>query len=267
MGKDWIVMMMKAVACSLALLALPAAAASPPGAGEAPERIAPRGPAIDSEAEAVLRAWSDYSRAVETAVFRVIDSIDDVQPDGQKIQFSHIREFTVVRPDKLKVVTTGDVRRRILWKDGKTLTVLDVEKNVYAQLPDPGTIAQAIDELQEKYGMSLPAADLLAGDVYETVTAGCDSIDYIGKNYAGEELCDHLAFTRKDIDWQIWVSTGDQPLLRKVVITYKEDPGEPQYTMRLLKVGDAPEIHDEVFDCEIPEGAERITFHPVEVSP
>ncbi len=219
---------------------------------------------IDPEADVVLRQLSERNQQVKAAVFRLTDSIDDVQTDGRKLQYSHIRELTVARPDRLKAETTGDVTHRTLWKDGKTLTVLDRDKNVYAQLPDPGTIDQAIDLLQEKYGMSMPAADLLSADVYKTMTAGCTAIQYIGLSGAGEEQCHHLAFTGDTVDWQMWITAGDKPVARKMVITYKRLPGEPQYTMQLLKLEVVDRISDAVFTCEIPKDADKIEIRPVD---
>jgi len=219
-------------------------------------------PAIDPEAEVVLRQWSEHHRKVQSAVIRVADTIDDVESDGRKIQYAHTRELTIVRPNKLKMVTTGDVTNRTLWKDGTSLTVLDTDANVYAQVADPGTIDQAVTLLQKDYGMGLPAADLLVADIEKTMIEGCDSIDYIGLGLVGEERCHHLAFTRGIVDWQVWIGAGDAPALRKMVITYKELPGEPQYTLQVLSVGDAGKIDDATFAAVIPEGAERIQFYP-----
>jgi hypothetical protein len=225
---------------------------------------APRKPVIDPEADTVLHQLSDHNKQVKSAITRLTDTIDDVQPDGRKLQFAHVRELTVVRPDKLKLETTGDVTSRTLWKDGKTLTVLERDKNVYAQIPDPGTIIQAIDLLQEKYNMSVPAADLLSGDVYKTMTEGSEAISYVGLGYVGEEKCHHLAFTRDNIDWQMWITVGDKPSLRKMVITYKHLPGQPQYTMQVQKVDYAPRINDAVFAAQIPKGADKIEFQPAD---
>jgi hypothetical protein len=220
---------------------------------------------IDPEADGVLRQLSERHKQVKAAVFRLTDTIDDVQADGRKIQYSHVRELTVVRPDKLKVETTGDVTHRTLWKDGKTLTLLDRDKKVYAQLPDPGTIEQAIDMLQEKYGMSMPAADLLSSDLYKTMTAACTAIQYIGLGrVGGEETCHHLAFTGDTVDWQMWITVGDKPMTRRMVITYKRLPGEPQYTMQLLKIEVTNTISDAVFTCEIPKDADKIEVRPVD---
>lgn len=220
-------------------------------------------PNIDPEADAVLRQMSEQIKAVPSAVFRLSDTIDDVQADGRKLQFSHIRQFTIVRPDKLRIETKGDVNNRTLWKDGETVTLLDWDRKVYAQIPDPGTIDETIDFLQEEYGLSTPAADLLSDDVYATLTEGAHEIDYIGPGYALDEKCHHLGFVRDDIDYQLWITTGDEPRPRKMVITYKHLPGEPQYTLQLIHATDASGIAPETFEAQIPEDAELIEFHPV----
>lgn len=220
-------------------------------------------PAIDPEADTVLRQMSDHLKSVPSAVFRLSDTIDDVQEDGQKLQFAHVRDMTIVRPDKLRVETRGDVTNRVMWKDGKTLTVLDRDLNVYAQIPDTGTIAESIDMLQETYGMSTPAADLLTEDTYATLTEGCQEVRYVGPGYAGDEECHHLAFVREDIDYQLWVSTGEQPRPRKLVITYKLLPGEPQYTLQVLESKPAGDIPGETFTPQIPDDAERIDIRPL----
>jgi len=235
-------------------------------AGVIHSQEAPKKPIIDPEADKVLHQLSDHNKQVNSAIFRLSDTIDDVQADGRKLQFAHIRELTVARPNKLKVETTGDVTSRTLWIDGKTLTVLERDKNVYAQIPDPGTINQAIDLLQEKFNMSLPAADLLAADVYKAMTEGCEAINYVGLGYVGDEKCHHLAFTRDNIDWQMWITAGNKPAPRKMVITYKRLPGEPQYTMQLLKIEYDPKINDSVFAAQIPKGADKIEFQPVDTA-
>lgn len=221
-----------------------------------------QGPSIDPEAETVLRALSEQRQKIDSVVFRVSDTIDEVQADGSKLQFAHIRKFTVVRPDKLKVETMGDVMSRILWKDGKTITVLDRTENVYAQITDPGTIEQAVDTLQEKYGLGLPGADLLTGNLYDSMTKDCEAIEYVGIGYVGGEQCHHLAFYRENISWQMWVSMGEAPELRKMVITYKQLRSSPQYTMELLSVDYAGTIDDTVFTAVIPADAEKIEIQP-----
>jgi hypothetical protein len=222
-------------------------------------------PVIDPEADAVLHRWSDAAEQRTAAVIRIFDTIDEVQPDGSKLQFAHLREFSILRPDRLRVETSGDEVARTIWMNGKTVTVLDQTSNVYAQLPAPGTIEQAIDLLQKKYNMGIPGADLFSGKRYETMMENSSAVDYVGVGYVGEEQFHHLAFIGGTIDWQLWISMGEQPTLRKMVITYKQLRGEPQYTMDVLSIEEGiGALDDALFQPALPAGIERIEILPIE---
>jgi hypothetical protein len=41
---------------------------------------------------------------------------------------------------------------------------------------------------------------------------------------------DHFVLREGDIDWQIWIQKGEQPLPRKLVITDRSDPAAPTYS-------------------------------------
>jgi len=40
---------------------------------------------------------------------------------------------------------------------------------------------------------------------------------------------DHLAVRTKDVDFQIWIARGKEPLPRRIVMTYKNFRGDPQF--------------------------------------
>jgi hypothetical protein len=219
---------------------------------------------VDPMADMILKQANAHLQETTTASFRLMDTIDDVQEDGQKLQFGHVRTISIVRPDKLKVEVVGDVTNRTFWKDGKMLTLMDNDHGIYAELPDPGSIDQAIDMLQDDYDMSMPGVDLIKSDVYATMIDNSLRVDYVGEGLVGDEKCHHLAFVGDAIDWQLWVSAGDVPKIRKLVITYKEVPGEPQYTLQLLDVLDASTVTEATFTPVLPEGARKVEFRPVE---
>ena len=70
--------------------------------------------------------------------------------------------------------------------------------------------------------------------------------------------CDHLAFRGESVDWQLWVDRGEKPFFRKIVLTYKELPGEPQLSARLSEWDIEPSFSDTLFQFSVPEGARRI---------
>jgi hypothetical protein len=46
-----------------------------------------------------------------------------------------------------------------------------------------------------------------AGELLPLVT----DAKYLGTGIIGGVECDHLAFRDADVDWQIWIATGDRP--------------------------------------------------------
>ena len=87
------------------------------------------------------------------------------------------------------------------------------------------------------------------------------SVDYVEKTTIGDEPCDHLAVQLNNgVDFQVWIAQGDQPLPKRIVITYKEEKGQPQFWADLSDWNLAPDISDALFTFTPPNGAERIQF-------
>ena len=87
------------------------------------------------------------------------------------------------------------------------------------------------------------------------------SADYVETTTITDVPCDHLAVrTNRGVDFQVWVAQGNEPLPRRVVITYKDATGQPQFWADLSNWNLAPEVSDELFTFTPPEGADRIQF-------
>lgn len=78
-----------------------------------------------------------------------------------------------------------------------------------------------------------------------------------GQDFVAGVLCDHYAFRQGKIDWQIWITNGDQPLPRKVVITDRSDEARPQ-SVSLLNWNLKPSFKDSAFTFVPPKGAQPI---------
>jgi hypothetical protein len=70
------------------------------------------------------------------------------------------------------------------------------------------------------------------------------SADYVEKTTITEVPCDHLTVrTAGGVDFQVWIAQGDEPLPRRIVITYKEDEkGQPQFWADFSNWNLAPEL-------------------------
>jgi len=117
--------------------------------------------------------------------------------------------------------------------DGKTLTLLGKNANVYVQADAPGTVDQLVDQLQEKFKRPLPAADLLLSNAYDQLTSDVTDVKDLGNGVVGGVECDYLAFRKKEVDFQIWIAQGDKPYPCRFSITSRAVPGGPEYSIQV----------------------------------
>jgi len=220
-------------------------------------------PAIDPQAEEIMQALNEQKKKVIKASIEIADTMDEVLKTGQKIQYSHIRKLKVSEPKQFWIESTGDITNTTLWKDDKTFTLLDRTNNAYSQVAAPGTIDETMDMLVDKYGVTTPLADLLSNDLFSVLMKNAVTCRYLGLHYADGIKCHHIAATQKNIDWQIWVDAGDVPQLRKIVITYKQRPGSPQYVAVLKSFKELEQVPEDTFVFKAPEGARKISLLPV----
>ena len=110
--------------------------------------------------------------------------------------------MTLNRPDKLRATRTGGFANIEMVFDGKTLTLLGKNANLYAQIEAPGTIDQLVDVLRDKYHRPVPAADLLMADPYKELMPDVTDTKDLGSGVIRGTECDHLAFRTKEVDWQ-----------------------------------------------------------------
>jgi hypothetical protein len=70
----------------------------------------------------------------------------------------------------------------------------------------------------------------------------------------------HLLFRFAAADFQLWIEGGEVPVMRKVIIDYREREGTPRYEAVLSDWNFRPAVSEDQFAFEPPEGAERIEF-------
>jgi hypothetical protein len=72
----------------------------------------------------------------------------------------------------------------------------------------------------------------------------------------------HLAGRTDRADWQVWISPGPRPLIRKVVITYPLRSGNPQYEAVFKKCALSVPVSNADFKYDVPTSAKRIELSP-----
>jgi hypothetical protein len=242
--------------------ALAATAQQKPAAPTASAANAPA-PAIAEPAARLIREMSTYIGSADAFVFHADVTFDHVLPSGQKLQFSAAEEVVLQRPGRLYIEWNGDLGSRQFWYDGSRVTLWDPATPFYASETAPPEIDSMLTQILPKLDFMPPLSDFLYRDPYGKVRANIQYGFDLGQNDVNGRNCRTLAFVQKDIDWQIWIENGPQPTPCKLVITYKNQPAQPQFTAVFKDWDFAPRIAQPVFTPELPPGAQKIPFAAV----
>ena len=240
---------MKASAASLcaAALALLVGVGTPSGAR-----------ADEADAKTLLKAMSDYLAAQKVISFGFDTNFEIVTKEQQKLAFASSGTITLNRPDKFRATRSGGFADVEMIFDGKTLTLLGKNANVYAQVEAPGTLDHLIDELRDKHDKPLPGADLLLSNVYDVLMPDVVDVKDLGSGVIGGVECDHLAFRTEEVDWQIWIAQGDRPYPCRYVITTKHVAQAPQYSVQIRDWKTGGEVAADDFGFKNPTNAKKI---------
>ena len=222
--------------------------------------------AADPRAMEILKKMSDLLGGTSSFGFTAEETYDE-HDGNQMLQFANIRSVAVQRPNKIAADTSGDTVNRRAWFDGQTFTLLDKEHNVYGSTEFAGTIDQLLDLLDDQFEVVIPLGELISENLQGQLTERLRSGSYLGLHQVGATKCHHLAFTLDLLDFQIWLEAGEKPLPRKLVITYKQEPGMPQYTAVFTRWNLEMETPDKLFKFQIPPGARKIDWTVPEIPP
>jgi hypothetical protein len=186
--------------------------------------------ADEADARKLFKAMSDYMAAQKVISFQYEADLEIVTKDKQKLMLASSGKITLNRPNKARITRTSGFADVEFLFDGKTMTLLNKTQNVYGQLEVPGTIDQMIDELRDKYQRPVSGADLLLSDVYDKLMDDVVNVKDLGSGVIGGVECDHFAFRKKEVDFQIWIAQGSRPYPCRYVITSTQVDQAPQYS-------------------------------------
>ncbi len=246
---------------STVLMASAVFAANEPGdsapAGTAPAVV------TDSQREAatLLQGMAQYLAGLKSFTVSFRSGYDIVQATGQKIEFGESRTVTMARPDRLRVEeVTSDGKRDLALFDGKILTVMNADSNVYAQAPQPGSVDDALVYFVRDLRMRMPLALLLTTRLPDELSKRVKTIDYVESSEIDGVPVHHLAGRTDAVDFQFWITQGEHPLPLRVVLTYRNATGQPQYWANFSQWNSAPKIAPDLFRFSRPQDARQIPF-------
>lgn len=223
--------------------------------------------AIDPEADRMLRQMTDYLASLQS--FRVQSAAVDevVLRSGQKIALASESQVSVQRPNRLRSEQIGARNGLAFWYDGKSMTLACKVNDTYATIPAPATLDATIDKARKDFQIEAPGADLLFSRPYDILTEQVTGGQLIGRETIDGVPANHLAFTGEEVDWQVWIQDGAEPLPLRYTITTKGMKSQPEFTTRLSHWETKVRLDPSTFAFQAPAGATRAESFPKSCSP
>jgi len=240
-----------AAAALLAAVAAPLPALAQDAAAPAAGTVAPTAPepVLEQAAIDLLKKVSDTLAAAKSFIVEVKDMRQVPSSAGQMLTFINSAEITIERPDKMRAdAVIGGVDTVFVY-DGKALSILDEEKNLFTVIDEPGTLDTVFNLVAAKHGITFAVSDFLANDPYAILGKDLTSAYEGPATEIDGDPVRHLVFSTPGVDWQLWVDP-DTDLPRLFVATYVDEPGQPHFVVGFedWEIDEKPDAGDFVLD-------------------
>jgi hypothetical protein len=222
--------------------------------------------AVDPAATQTLKRMTDYLGSLKQFSVHTQNTLEDMLGSGQRIDVDISASVIISRPNKLRAERKGELLDQVFYYNGKTLTLYNPSGEVFATEPAPASIEEMLDYTRDSLGLIVPAADLIYRNAYPLLMQGVTSAIVVGKTVIDGMVCDHLAFSRPDVDFQVWVAEGAQPLPCKYVVTDTSTPALISISTVMSDWNVAPAAADASFSFVPPAEAVAITFMPLDAA-
>ena len=226
-------------------------------AEQAPAAVAAKGNTthIEAKADAVLTQLDTFYRSLKSLKLD-LDVQLHMQAEGMKQEIASAWSVALQRPNKLAILYKSGQNQFTFVCDGsKTYVHIPIIKR-YLEKPAPPSLDAFFAE-QSEAAMLLQQgvpffSSLIAPNPRQRLLDDVASVTYAGTEMWQGAECHKLHGEQKQFDWDLWIETGKQPLVRKVVM----DMGKTAKTM----ADRAPQMKTAQWQVEI-------QFNQIEANP
>jgi len=224
---------------------------------------APPVPDLEPKALELLKASSDRLAAAHTMSFTAVEIFEHPSRHGHPLAYSTKSDVTLQRPDKLRVLMSGDGPPSEFYYDGKIIMAYAPAENLVAVANAPRTIDATLEEAYHSAGIYFPFTDLLVADPYKDMAEGLKLAYYIGQSHVvGGTTTDMVAYIDNGVFVQMWIGTEDK-LPRLLHAVFLDDPEHLRHELQLSNWQLEVAVPPESFASANAGSAKRIHFaHP-----
>jgi hypothetical protein len=158
-------------------------------------------------------------------------------------------------------LSTG--RASKLVYDGKALIVYVAEEKKYASIPVPDTIQGMIETAMGRLGIDFPLADFLPEAPNKAFLTGVTAGTEVDAVTIDCVPCRHLFFSQPPgIELEPRVEKNDQSLPRRLIVTYRSLPGQPNFIAGFSGLEFSIDPAEADFAFQPPQGTVQVELKP-----
>ena len=217
-------------------------------------------PVLEPKALDILKAASGRLAAAHAMSFTAVISYESPSRLGPPLVYTVRDDVTLLRPDKLRVITPGDGPASEFYYDGKTMMAFEPAANLVAVADAPPTIDAALKAAYDSAAIYYPFTDMIVADPYAEVTDGLQAAFYIGQStVVGGVTTDMVAIENNWVFEQIWIGADDKlPRLARAV--FLADPMGLHHQIEFSNWQIDSAVAAEAFASSKAQAAQRIAF-------
>ncbi|HVP67397.1 MAG TPA: DUF2092 domain-containing protein [Anaeromyxobacteraceae bacterium] len=202
---------------------------------------------LEPKAVEILKASSARLAAARTMTFTAVTGEESPSRLGPPLSYETQSLVALQRPDRLRVVTTGDGPRSELYYDGKSLSAFVPAENLLATAKAPDTIDGALRAAHEMAHIYYPFADVIVADPFGDLAPDLRLAFYVGQSHVvGGVATDVVAYATDEVFIQVWIGVDDR-LPRRFRAVYVRDPLQLRHEMDLSSWQIDPKLAPDAF--------------------
>ena len=225
--------------------------------------VTPPKPELEPKAIEILKASSERLAAARTMAFTAVETFESPSRQGHPLAFANKSKVTLQRPDKLRVILSGDGPASEFYYDGKVMMAFAPVENLLAVADAPPTIDATLEAAYHSAAIYFPFTDLIVTDPYKDLAPGLQLAYYIGQSHiVGGTTTDIIAYAGDGVFAQVFIGTEDK-LPRLIHALYLDDPERMRHNLLLSDWQIDVPVSADVFASSKAASAKRIPFaHP-----
>jgi hypothetical protein len=227
----------------------------------------PPKPDLEPKAIELLKAVSERLAAAHTLSFTAVQLAESPTRQGPPLAYATKTDATLQRPDKLRVIISGDGPASEFYYNGKAMMAYAPAENLLAVADAPPTIDAMLEAAYHSAGIFFNFTDLIVADPYKDMSGGLTLAYYVGQSHVvAGTTTDMVAYIDNGVFIQVWIGTEDK-LPRMVRAIFLDDPermrGQVEFSNWKLNITVPPDA----FTPSDTANAKRIPFAHLQAEP